>query len=358
MTPLRSFMACLMILLLAAACNLGGASPTALAAVSTTEESSTSEAPTAPPQSIDPTVTTAVQQVAAPGNLPEERGSHAGDHDSSSTSEQRRAPGGDRFTFGQFERPFNAESMDVYFPYLDIQEAFVGQDDQWVYAIITVKGTDSDGGLPGAYAVELDLDLDGRGDFFILASNPASTEWSTDRVRVWTDTNEDVGGTSVINADNSGVHGDGYETLVFDQGQGDDPDTAWARLSPDNPTTVHIAIKQSLLAGDNAFLAGVWAGSSALDAALFDLNDSLNHEQAGAALVELDYFYPIKGLSELDNTCRISVGFEPRGSEPGICGLEEGCQPPAGGCTQQGYDWNASLCCCSWQGTFPCNYSP
>ncbi len=343
----------ILVLTMACAPSFGSASPTDPPTVPAAGAN-----PTAPPQSMDPTATAAIQHVTVPGSLPAEPGTHAGDQDSSSTADQRRAPGGDRFTFGQFERPFNTQSMDVYYPYLDIQDTYVGQDDQWVYAVITVKGTDAGGGLPGTYAVELDLDLDGRGDFFILVFNPASTDWSTDRVQVWTDTNEDVGGTSVINADNSGVHGDGFETLVFDQGRGDDPDLAWARVSPDDPNTIHIAVKQSLLAGDTAFLAGAWAGNSVLDNALFDLNDAFTHEQAGAALVELEYYYPIKGLAELDNACRVSVGFEPTGLEPGICGLGQGCQPPPGGCNQQGYAWNSKLCCCSWQGTYSCDYVP
>ncbi len=101
MKPLRSFMACLLILLLVSACNLlGGAPATEPAAVPATEENSTSGDPTAPAQSIDPTATAAIQHVTVPGDLPEEPGSHAGDQDSSSTAEQRRAPGGDCFTFG------------------------------------------------------------------------------------------------------------------------------------------------------------------------------------------------------------------------------------------------------------------
>ena len=84
-----------------------------------------------------------------PVKLPAERINHAGDHDSSQTAASRQASGGDRFTFGKFERPFNANTMDVYFPEMDIIDTFVYQDEQWVYGVIVHQGTDSDGYLGG-----------------------------------------------------------------------------------------------------------------------------------------------------------------------------------------------------------------
>ena len=62
----------------------------------------------------------------------------------------------------------------------------------------------------------------------------------------------------------------------------------------------------------------MWAGSS-LDPAIFDINDHFTHEQAGAADRGFEIYYPIKGVSEIDNTCRIAIGFEPTGNEPGSC---------------------------------------
>jgi hypothetical protein len=62
----------------------------------------------------------------------------------------------------------------------------------------------------------------------------------------------------------------------------------------------------------------MWAGTN-LDPALFDFNDHMTHAQAGAAEASLENFYPIKGLAELDNTCSMAIGFEPRGNEPGLC---------------------------------------
>jgi hypothetical protein len=303
-----------------------------------------------------------IQHQAVPGQLPDVRSSHAGDQDSSIDANKKRAPGGDRFTFGQFERPFNADTMDVYFPYLDIQDAAIYQDDTWVYALITVKGPDADGKLPGRYAVEVDLNADGRGDWLVLVSHPSSTDWTTDGVQVWMDGNGDVGGDTIVNADKQ-TSGDGYETLAFDQGQGSDPDAAWARISPDDPNTVELAAKRSLLRGDTAYLAGMWAGNEDLNPALFDLNDHFTHEQAGEAMPELEYYYPIKQISELDNTCRMAIGFQAKGNEPHVCAVPgapgpEGCQPPPSGCNvNNGFHWDPKLCCCNYE-NLGCNYSP
>ncbi len=303
-----------------------------------------------------------IQHQVIPAELPAERSGHAGDQDSSSMADKKRAPGGDRFSFAQFERPFNADTMDVYFPYLDIQDVLVYQDDTWAYAVITVKGRDANDSLPGKYALELDVDLDGRGDWFIMASHPASSDWTTDGVQAWTDANNDVGGNTTGTADKALSGGDGYETLAFDQGKvlGQDADAAWARLAPNDPNSIQVAAKRSLWGGGAAYLAGLWTGNEDLNPALFDLNDHFTHEQAGAALVELEYFYPIKQLSELDNTCRMAVGFVPTGNEFGLCSSTEpgACKPPPGGCTQSGYKWNSKLCCCSWQGTYSCDYLP
>jgi hypothetical protein len=319
---------------------------------------STSSGDVPPPDGIPVTGATPtaslIQHQAIPAELPGERSGHAGDQDSSPMADKKRAPSGDRFTFDQFERPFNADTMDVYFPYLDIQDVLVYQDDTWAYAVITVKGRDADDALPGKYALELDLDQDGRGDWFIMVSHPASADWTTDGVQAWSDANNDVGGSTVVTADKAISTGDGYETLS------NDPDGAWARIAPGDPNSIQLAAKLSLLGGDKAYLAGMWTGNEDLNPALFDLNDHFTHEQAGAALPELEYFYPIKQLSELDNTCRLAVGFAPTGNEPGICAVNipGACQPPPGGCdAASGFHWNKKLCCCEYY-DLGCNYSP
>lgn len=272
-----------------------------------------------PTMAASPTPT-AVPHVMLPGELPETPGGVVGDQDSSITADEKRAPSGDRFTFSHFERPFNANSMDVYYPSIDIQGATLYQDDTWLYVEIQLKDTGDPGFvLDGRYGFEIDLDTAGGGDLLVLASNPASSEWSTAGVEVWQDDNDDVGGLTPTITDKTPPACDGYETRLFGGDASNDPDLAWARVSPADPHIVQIAVKRAVLAGDQTFLVGIWAGYEDLTPALFDINDLFTHEQAGTSLVELPIFYPIKEVSALDNTCRMAIGYQPRGNEPGLC---------------------------------------
>lgn len=266
-----------------------------------------------------PTETPSVTHTIIPVSLPVEHSNHAGDYDSSTTADKKEAPGGDRFTFGMFERPFNANTMDVYFPNLDIIDLTVYKDDIWSYASIILKGPDANGQMQGKYALEIDIDGAGRGDFLLIASNPSSTDWSTQGVQVWADANHDVGGVAGGVADEHPQPGDGFETLIFDSDKGNDPDSAWVRISPENPNTVELAVKNSILGNVTKFMVRAWAGSGALDPSKFDINDQMTHEQAGASVSGFAVYYPIKGLSEIDNTCRVPVGFVAKGNEPGLC---------------------------------------
>jgi len=179
----------------------------------------------------------AIQHQSVPGELPEERVNQVGDHDASNTQTQRRAEAGDRFTLGRFERPFNAHIMDVYFPYLDIWDAHFYLDETWIYAVINLIGTDKAGGLPGRYAFEIDVDQDGGGDWLVMVIEPLSNEWSTNGVQVWFDSDNDVGGAKPVTADLQ-PESNGYETLLFDQDEGEDPDLAWARITVQGTNTV------------------------------------------------------------------------------------------------------------------------
>ena len=275
-------------------------------------------AATEAPQAAPTAAPAAPAHVNTPGELPAGKGKFLGDQSTVSSLNKGRALVGDRFTLGKFERPYNANTMDVYFPYLDIVSANLYQEGSWFYAHITLVSADVDGTMPAKYVLEMDMNMDGRGDFMVIADSPASTTWSTDRVQVLRDANHDIGGTGVLVAD-SGGKGDGYESVVFDSGKGADPDAAWARLSPTDPKSVEIAYKTDLLQGDDKYMVGVWAGKDALNPTFFDLNDHFTHAEAGEANPDIANFYPIKGLAELDNTCRQAMGFIATGVEPGIC---------------------------------------
>ncbi len=277
------------------------------------KSSATGQAPQAPGSGP----VAATQAGVSPVDLPASRLDEGGDVNSIKNAKKKSVSGGDIFIDGLFERPFNANTMDTYFPYLDITDTQGYKDDTWGYATITLANTDPNGALPGEYALELDLNKDGRGDWLIRASSVKSTSWSTTGVQAYKDTDGDVGGVSIMAADKNVSSGDGYETLVFDQGKGSLTDGAWARISPTDPKTVEIAFKLSMLGNPTSYAMGSWAGSN-IDPKLFDYEDHMTHAQAGSPNPG-DTIYPIKQMAEIDNTCRLAIGFAPTGKEPGLC---------------------------------------
>jgi hypothetical protein len=297
----------LVLMLSALACNLGA-------------PGGATEIPaTLPPSAEAPPAATATEvfQGAMPVGLPAQRADQAGDIDSSPNAHRQMVTGGDVFVHGLYERPFNRDPMDKYFPYLDIVDVQGYTDDTWGYASITMQKAAEGDALPGQYAVELDLDRDGRGEWLIRVAAPSSTDWSRQGVQVWKETNGDVGGVAVMTADSKPRGGDGYDDLVFDEGNGDLSDGAWARLSPNNPRTVELAFKLEMLGNPKGYAMGAWAGTS-VDPAMFDYHDHMTHIQAGSPNPGYEV-YPLKDMAEIDNTCRLAINFAPTGKEPGLC---------------------------------------
>ncbi|MCX7608824.1 MAG: carboxypeptidase-like regulatory domain-containing protein [Anaerolineales bacterium] len=296
----------------------------------TIEESPTATATISPTETPAPTATsTPIPHVMIPSDLPASWKSDITDPDTSQYADERRSPGGDYPTVNLFERPFNTDPMDRYYPELDIIRTRLFYDETWVYVVIWLANPGTEVPLSGTYAVEVDLDVDGRGDFLVAASLP-SEEWSTDNVRVWEDRNNDVGSVTPIRSD-APVTGDGYETLLFDSGLGDDHDLAWARLTPNEINSLQIAFKTTLLQGDFKFTWGAWAVGNLFDPARYDFNDWITLADAGSP-ISTNNQYPLKALFEMDNTCRWVVGFNPTGNEPGICPVAKptATQPPVG----------------------------
>lgn len=278
------------------------------------EEPNPGDEEVSPSETPQPSAT--IVHITRPGEFPGGRESGVSDPDSSSTAGQNRASRGENFSANLFERPFTSEGM-VYYPDLDIVKTTLNRSGDWIYVEITVQGT-RDGRLQGTYGAEFDLNVDGRGDCLVLASD-LSTEWTTDGVRAWKDTNYDVGdGIALISDPPQG--GNGYDDLVFDQGIGIDPDLAWARIDPSDPNSAQIAVKKSFLNNDGEFVWGGWTDQAVRNPAWYDYNDHFTHDEAGSPLSGLAQ-YPLKSLSEVDNTCRWSVGFTLVGDEPGICPL-------------------------------------
>lgn len=341
------------IVLAALACNV----PSNATEIPATQLPATELATVVDTATSSPPTEIPIQHQVFPVNLPENRSGHAGDYDSSVTASEKKANGGDRFTFERFERPFNANTMDIYYPELDIVDTLVYEDNTWLYGTIQVVDRSAVNVSPYRFAMQVDIEADGKGDFLVTALNPPSADWTTTDVQVFQDANSDVGDLTAMFTDENATDGDGFETLVFDQGKGNDPDVAWARVSPQNPNIVELAVKRSIFNNTAIYMVNMWTGHGSLDPALFDFSDHFTHEQAGAADPELPIFYPIKAVSELDNSCRMAVGFQPKGSEPGICPLlvppkaEEptSCQPTMRDinyCLQVGGTWNYTTCQC------------
>lgn len=147
-------------------------------------------------------------------------------------------------------------------------------------------------------------------------------------MRVWKDTNRDVGNGVPLESDPPQT-GNGYEQLIFDQGRGDAPDLAWARVAPTQENIIQVAIKSSVLNDDRVFLWSVWASRDLLKPAWFDYNDHFTLAQAGSPLIEDTANYPIKSLAGLDSTCRQGFGIQLTGYELNAC-AQPPVEPPVG----------------------------
>lgn len=242
------------------------------------------------------------------------------DVDSRGTAPENRAPYGDSYKLNRFERPFTQTAMD-YIPDVDILTYRINADQNWYYVTMQLAGQNSAGGLTADYALELDYDRDGHGDYLIWAKPPFASSWTTDGVTVYMDSNNDTGGLSPERAD-ADFSGNGYDQVLIASGRGGlDPDLAWVRLDPRSSNTIQFAFKKSLVGG--AFMWGVWADLGLRDPARFNYNDYFTEEQAGSPEKSETKFYPIKAVFAVDNTCRVPYGFKPTGYEPLLCPLDE-----------------------------------
>ncbi|MDK1118380.1 MAG: hypothetical protein QGM50_06255 [Anaerolineae bacterium] len=231
------------------------------------------------------------------------------------TAAENRAPYGDSYDVNLFERPFLQDMS--YIPDLDIASYNLSQDEKFYYISIELVGTNPNNPLGINYAVELDLDADGFGDYIIIARPPYSVEWTTDNLQVVEDTSHDTGGLSAEKSD-APLPGNGYDTLIFDGGRGldDDPDLAWVRVNAGQRATVQFAFKLSL--AENRFMYGVLADAGPKDITDLDYVDRFTKTEAGSP-VRGDDHYPLKALYGVDNVCREAYGFTGTGEEPQRC---------------------------------------
>jgi hypothetical protein len=281
----------------------------------TASEAEATEAPTATEEPTpEPTATPTVVHSVIP-SWPGGLGSFMTDRSTALLASERRAIG-DNFDINLLERPFTSSEME-YKGYLDINRAELSLNGPFVYITIFLEENAPPDAEP-AYGVEVDTDLDGHGDWLVMGLLPAGTEWTTDGVRACRDGNGDVGGPTAMRSDPPNAARDGYEDCVFENGFGISPDEAWIRRDPGNSDRVQLAFMFSLIGSDGQFLWGALADEGVKEPGWFDYNDHFTFTEAGSP-VSNSNDYPLKAFALFDNTCRWSYGFQPNGSEPGVC---------------------------------------
>lgn len=301
------------------------------------------------------TSTVAITHTTMPSNSPP-AGKLVYDVDSSGTAAEQRAPYGDSYNINRLERPF-LQGM-TYVPDLDIVSYTVSSDSSFWYVSIELIGAYPNNMLGIDYGVELDLDRDGFGDYVIWAHSPYTTTWDTTNVQVFQDKNHDTGGRSGEKSD-APITTNGYETLIFNGGNGDaDLDMAWVRVNAGPQATVQFAFKKSW--AGSVFMLGVLADAGLKHVGKLDYVDRFTEAEAGSPVKDKQY-YPLRALFAVDNACREAFGFNPTGYEPQLCPRGEaqpkpkgtssgptGCQPPPGGCSPDAPNWwPAPHCACS-----------
>jgi hypothetical protein len=235
------------------------------------------------------------------------------DQTCASTAQNKRAPGGDEYTIGRFERPFDREMK--YLPALDIVRAELTRPlDGWVYFKIILEAIPAPS--PTVYGIELDLNIDGRGDYLIQAAAPTSSEWAESGIKMWWDSDGDVGGQVINRSDPMGNKGSGFESLKINSDAKKNPGQIWSRFLDKG---LEIAVKEDLIGGKQGkFTWKPYTDGNPFPPSQYDLNDYYLLPQAGSPIFgERDY--PLKAVFALDNTCRGLSGLKPSGSEQGVC---------------------------------------
>ena len=262
--------------------------------------------------SIMPTDVSVISHVMVPSTSPSE-GITVYDVSSKGTAPEKRAPYGDSYNINRLERPFKQDMS--YVSDMDIVTYNLSEDANWYYISIELVGGDPNNSIGINYGVEIDNDADGFGDIIVWAEPPYTQDWGNTNVQVFEDKNHDTGGLSAEQSD-APLDTDGYETLRFDRGLGDDPDLAWVRINSGMRATVQFAFKKTLT--DGTFMLGVLSDAGLQDVTKLDYNDRFTAEEAGSS-VRSNKYYPLGELYLVDNSCREAFGFKPTGYEPQLC---------------------------------------
>jgi len=212
---------------------------------------------------------------------------------------------------------------------LDITSAWMGTNQQWLFGKLALYETDP-AKLPAdlTAAFEIDIDLDSRGDYLILARNIRSTTWTTDDVQVWQDVDGQVGGGKPHEPDTA--TGNGYEALLFDAGVAADPDLAWVRLNTSKGIAIEFAFKSSLVPANQVFAWWGWTFGESPDPAKMEVVDLLQNTTSW----------------KMDNTCGWIFNAKPTSLQINICPFAYPTAvptitptPEVVGCVQQSDSW-------------------
>lgn len=242
---------------------------------------------------------------------------NASDNDEINSNETFDVNFGDDLSKNRYERPFTV-GMGSYLPEIDIVNFSIGEDDNFYYVTLNLGGLATAGQAPtGYYAIELDGNVDGRGELLIVANPSFGTEWSTNGVQIFADDNGDIGGDNVELGD-ANYTGNGYEKLMFDSGKGANPDLGWSRFVNGETPAIQIAFNKVIFPSTPTFMWSVWASATPFETTKFNLHDTTTVEAAGSPDKESGQ-YPIKNLAGVDNSCRVPVGFKATGYEPLGC---------------------------------------
>jgi len=252
------------------------------------------------------------------------------DHSSLETADDKTTSE-DILYLNLLERPFTPVEMK-YFGFIDISLAELSMDSHWVYIVITVEEP-----LPpesfSYYGVEVDIDIDDRGDVLVWATLPKDEVWTL-ADNVFVDENDDVGGVKPYVAEPPEKSWDGYDSDLLDV-------EAWIRRPPEDDHQIWMAFPIGLLEGTDVFVWSVYAqgnppkqSQSSLhlsssghqeqpgiffDQSKFHYNDFVHPKRAGSPIAE-SRFYPLGILAAVDNTCRQIFGATLDAPYPGFCG--------------------------------------
>jgi len=229
-------------------------------------------------------------------------------------------PGCDSWRINRYERPFNAGEQDRYYPDVDILGAALGRSQHWYYVRLEIYDVDQDTGrLDGMFGLEMDLDLDGRGDVLITAeileSNENISEWSSSGVQAWKDSDNDVGNEMPMKPDPA-YDTDGYDAASLDplapSGE------VWVRATLSKPSFVEIAFKPEVIDDDQDFKWWVWVDEGVSDPSGYDYHDSYARNEAGDVYT-WELFFPAREVYSIDNTCAEFWGVDPPPDDPTLC---------------------------------------